>query len=72
MTLLGCNSTPIQTDKSAKPNILIILADQWRIDAFDQLLMEKLNETGDQFLAGSEYVKQWNYSSLDRTETVPN
>ncbi|SFB95092.1 Arylsulfatase A [Algibacter lectus] len=36
----------------------------------DEKLMERLNETGDAFLPGIEYVKKWGYP-LDETGTVP-
>ncbi|MDP4286226.1 MAG: sulfatase, partial [Bacteroidota bacterium] len=38
---------------------------------FDNLLMEKLKITHDQFLPGLIYVKKYHYPKLDATETVP-
>jgi len=36
----------------------------------DALLTQKLKETGDEFLPGMEYVRQWGYP-VDKRETVP-
>ncbi|MFY7898772.1 MAG: hypothetical protein ACOVNY_01230 [Chitinophagaceae bacterium] len=36
----------------------------------DNLLMKELQRTNDKFLPGLEYVKQYNYPTLDATETV--
>ncbi len=39
------------------------------VNAFDKLLKQELNKTGDRFLSGEEYAKKWNYK-LDKTGTV--
>ena len=34
-------------------------------------LTSRLKANGDKFLSGLEYMKKYNYPSLDQTETVP-
>ena len=41
------------------------------IKNYEELLMKKLEETGDEFLSGLEYVEKYNYPELDERETVP-
>ena len=36
----------------------------------DQMLNEKLAQTGDAFLPGEQYLKHWNYQ-VDETGTIP-
>ena len=38
---------------------------------FDNVLEERLSASGDKFLPGLEYVRKYDYPSLDETETVP-
>jgi hypothetical protein len=39
-------------------------------DNLEKDLSHRLKETGDEFLAGMEYVKRWGYT-VDATGTVP-
>jgi arylsulfatase A-like enzyme len=41
------------------------------VKRFDILFTKKLNENGDHFLPGIEYVKKWEYPPLDKNGTVP-
>ena len=39
-------------------------------DDMEKLLLERLKETGDEFLPGMEYIEKWGYP-VDETGTVP-
>lgn len=60
-----------QNDPFQMNNLIGNKMNQDLINSFDDLLKKKLQEYGDDFLPGLEYVKKWEYPTLDQTETVP-
>ncbi len=59
-----------ETDPYQKANLIENPNYRDVAEKLDLLLRKKLNERGDEFLPGNEYIKKWNYT-VDATGTIP-